>query len=294
MEHLKICPICNAELSGNAILKCTDYLITKEEFSLEKCPQCTVVITNPRPSLSEINKYYNSSEYISHTDSKRSLTDKLYQFAKRIMLNKKVKLIKSITKNKQIKVLDFGCGTGEFLVSCKKAGWNASGFEPNAVAKQKAEKKGINVLGEIPKEDSFDVITLWHVIEHIQDVNQVLNQLFNALKKDGILIIAVPEYKSYDAAYYKRFWAAYDVPRHLYHFNESSLIHCISAFKMKKIVRKPMIFDSFYISILSERNKKRFLPIALLSGFFIGAISNIKAMLFNYSYSSQIYVFEKK
>lgn len=274
-------------------LTCIDYTVSKRKFDLLFNEKLEMLETFPQPKIEDLSSYYKSSSYISHTDSNKSFTDKLYQIVKKHTLNKKVTLINSF-KTDQKNILDVGCGTGDFLVNCKKNGWNVTGLEPSNIAKTYAELKlGNNNksliysdLSEI-KSIKFDVITLWHVLEHVPNLENYISKLKLLLKPTGVLVVAVPNFKSYDANYYKEFWAAYDVPRHLWHFSKKSIQLLFSAVEMNVVKTHPMKFDSFYVSLLSEKHKRG--TTNFLKSFWIGLLSNLNALKTN-EYSSLIYI----
>lgn len=267
-----------------------DHHFSKEEFNIVKNPESGLLQTEPVPV--NLDDYYSSPDYISHTDSKRSFFEKLYSFVKSYSTSKKIRLIKKLNKEKGT-LLDVGAGTAGFLVTAKAKNWVVQGIEPNEKAIQLAENKGIKLLKSInslPHGTTFDVITLWHVLEHLPDVNVYINELKNRLKPNGHLIVAVPNHKSWDAKFYGSFWAGYDVPRHLWHFSRESIQLLFKKHGMAVIKTKPMLFDSLYVSLLSEKyktGKTRF-----FHGIFIGLISNIKAFASG-EYSSIIYIIKK-
>ena len=197
-----------------------DYSVSKETFELYHDEVLDMLITHPQPSLENLGKYYESEDYISHTDNKRSLFEKLYHFIKSIALKKKLNLINSQQSQKG-RLLDIGAGTGDFLLFAKNDGWQTIGVEPNDRAKSIAKNKGISFVEETTELESqtFDVITMWHVLEHVPDLDKQIKELKRLLKPTGTLIVAVPNFKSFDAKYYGKFWAAYDVPIHFWHFS---------------------------------------------------------------------------
>lgn len=271
-------------------LKTKDFLITGEEFSLLYDTEKEMLITSPQPAIDDLSKYYESDAYISHTDSKKGIISFLYQLVKKKALQKKLNLITSLN-NRRGSLLDIGSGTGDFLKQAKTNNWNISGVEPNESARKLAQEKGIYLKQSIEdfKEEKFDVITLWHVLEHLPNLEEAISKLEDLLNSGGTLIIAVPNYKSYDARYYKSNWAAYDVPRHLWHFSRKTMERLFSQ-KMNLIKTKPMIFDSFYVSLLSEKNKTG--KQNLIKAFFVGLKSNILAWNTK-EYSSLIYCYRK-
>lgn len=272
----------------NKFLVVTDYSVSKETFTLLYNKEYDLLKTHPFPELEILPKYYESEDYISHTDGKRTLFEKLYHFVKRRAIKKKVNLINSYHKQKGF-LLDVGCGTGDFLVEAQKQGWNTTGFEPSQTAKKLANSKNVATIDDLDKliPHSFDVITLWHVLEHVPDLEAYIKKLKKLLKKEGTLLVAVPNYKSYDAIYYKRHWAAFDVPRHLWHFSKKSIKRLFSDVDMNLDCVLPMWFDSFYVSMLSEKNKTG--KINFIKAFFIGLRSNCVG-LFKKEFSSHIYV----
>jgi len=250
------------------------------------------MFTNPRPDDSELGKYYKSENYISHTNTRKGLISKLYHLVRAYTLSRKVKLVSKYVSRGTI--LDYGCGTGMFLDACKKAGFDPIGVEPDSGARTLALNLGLKVFdakGSLPSDARFDVITLWHVLEHVSDLNDTIATLSSQLKDSGVVIIAVPNHKSWDASYYGSFWAAYDVPRHLYHFDQSSLESLMGRRSFQLLQILPMKFDSFYVSMLSE--KYRTGKVNYLKAFWIGLRSNIKAVKTS-EYSSLIYVFRKR
>ncbi|MDC6404219.1 class I SAM-dependent methyltransferase [Maribacter sp. PR66] len=266
-----------------------DYFNTQEEFHLEYITELDMLKTYPVPK--NLETYYDHPDYISHTDQNKKYIDKIYQFIKTYNLNKKVRLIKKLRTTEKT-ILDIGAGTGDFLKYAQKDGWQIHGVEPNHQARIKALTKEITLkesLADIP-EDKFDVITLWHVLEHIPDLESEIKNIQNKLKLNGYLVIAVPNYKSYDAKHYKQFWAAYDTPRHLWHFSKESIKRLFKPYKLKLVQTKPMLFDSFYVSLLSEKYKSG--NNNYLMAFLIGLISNIKGLL-SKEYSSHIYILKK-
>jgi len=285
------------QLSKNKVfLNCKDYTVSNERFDLVLDESLEMLITTPQPSLANLGKYYQSESYISHTDSKQSLFDKLYQFVKTITIKKKVKLLskESDVSSSEKTLLDVGCGTGDFLVACKNKQWKITGVEPNMKAKETAELKLketiVSDFSEI-KSQTFDCITMWHVLEHIPDLTNYIASLKKILKPKGTLFIAVPNYKSYDAQFYKEFWAAYDVPRHLWHFSKKSISLLFKKEKMKVVKQLPMKFDSYYVSLLSEKYKRgRSNPIR---AFWTGFRSNSLAK-HTKEYSSIIYVIKNE
>ena len=292
MIEIKKCPICDNN-KFLKFIKCIDHSVSKESFNLQKCESCNFVLTNPRPNNVDLNNYYKSDKYISHTNKKDGFFNKLYQFIRKIAIRKKLSLIKKYKKN--ITILDIGCGTGEFLYACKKRKWDVIGIEPSGLASKKAkENYDLQIVESISskklKNKNYNIITMWHVLEHVTEINETLLSIKKLLAEDGYLIIAVPNYKSYDASYYKEYWAAYDVPIHLWHFSEKTISTLLKKYNLSLIKKKGMIFDSFYVSLLSEEfkyGKKNFLKAAI-----VGLKSNFLALIGKKDYSSMIYIFK--
>lgn len=290
-------PYKNKE-SLKPFLTCIDHTVSRETFSLLLDPETDLLITFPRPKQEDLPSYYESEEYISHTDSKRTLMDKVYQLIKNYSLKRKLKLINKLAGNKG-RLLDIGCGTGDLLSVCEKDGWQISGTEPSKKARELAVQKIDSPecikedLTEFPDGDvgNFDIITMWHVLEHVPNLLEYIEKLKELLTQDGYLIVAVPNYKSYDATHYKEFWAAYDAPRHLWHFSEKSIRHIFGEHDFDLVKTLPLIFDSFYVSLLSEKYMTG--KSNLISGFLTGLTSNIKARHTG-EFSSKIYLLKKR
>ncbi|ODS85278.1 MAG: methyltransferase [Chryseobacterium sp. SCN 40-13] len=279
--------------SDNTIyIKVKDHSVSKEKFELLGDEELQLLKTSPQPSLEKLPSYYESDDYISHTDGKRSLFEKIYHFIKRKAIRDKVRLITSL-QNQKGSLLDIGAGTGDFLLEAKKQHWNTIGIEPSEKAKGIAIQKGIAFaenLASLP-DHSFDVITMWHVLEHVPDLENQIAVLKRLLKPNGTIIIAVPNFKSYDAKYYGAYWAAYDVPRHLWHFSKTAIEKLFRKQNIKLVKVLPMVFDSFYVSLLSEKYKNG--KMNFINGFWIGLQSNLKAKR-NSEYSSHIYILKNE
>jgi len=271
-------------------IKVTDHSVSQEEFVLEYNSDFELYKTSPIPE--NISKYYESDTYISHTDSKQSLLDKLYQIVKRGALKNKEKLVSGLTEVNNKSILDIGSGTGSFLEVLNKNGWHSIGIEPNEKARDLSrEKNAISVESSKEIQNyTFDVITMWHVLEHVEDLDHQFSEFKRLLNPEGSICIAVPNYKSYDAVFYKSFWAAYDVPRHIWHFSETAIQKISEGYGFDLVIKKPMWFDSFYVSLLSEKYKKG--KINYLTAFSVGLLSNLKAII-NGQFSSKIYILKR-
>ena len=269
-----------------------DYSVSKETFDLYYDETLDMLITHPQPSLENLGKYYESEDYISHTDNKRSLFEKLYHFIKSIALKNKLNLINSLQPQKG-RILDIGAGTGDFLSVAKNNGWETIGVEPSDRAKAIAKNKGVSFVEETSELEnhSFDVISMWHVLEHVPDLDKQIKELKRLLKPTGTLIIAVPNFKSFDAKHYGNFWAAYDVPIHFWHFSKTAIKLLFEKEEMKLEKILPMKFDSFYVSLLSEKYKSG--KMNFITAFFTGLKSNLRAKK-NFEYSSHIYILKNK
>ncbi|HEY4617874.1 MAG TPA: class I SAM-dependent methyltransferase [Flavobacterium sp.] len=269
-----------------------DHSVSKETFDLYHDETLDMLVTYPQPSLENLGKYYESVDYISHTDSKRSLFEKAYHFVKSIALKNKLNLINSLQPNKGW-ILDIGAGTGDFLSVAKQNGWQTIGVEPSEKAKAIALKKEVSFVEDTAELEnhSFDVITMWHVLEHVPNLDNQIKELKRLLKPNGSLIVAVPNFKSFDAKYYGAFWAAYDVPIHFWHFSKNAIQALFEKEGMQLEKVLPMKFDSFYVSLLSEKYKSG--KMNFVKAFFIGLRSNWKAKR-NFEYSSHIYVLKNK
>jgi 2-polyprenyl-3-methyl-5-hydroxy-6-metoxy-1,4-benzoquinol methylase len=289
MKNLKHCPICNSE-ENTLYLQCKDYTVTNEVFDIVQCSSCGFKFTNPRPNDEDLGKYYESEEYISHSRTNKGLIYRLYHIARNYTLSNKYNLVKNTSAKK---LLDIGCGTGEFLNFCQSKDMQVVGVEPSDKARDFAiSEYNLEIHKEDflqTSEDKFDAITMWHVLEHVPNLNKRLEEIHNLLNNNGYLYIAVPNCESCDAQLYRQYWAAYDVPRHLYHFTKKDIYNLADkhSFAVDKIL--PMKLDSFYVSMLSEKYKNG--KINYLSAFIIGLLSNIKAGKDNYS--SLIYVLKK-
>ncbi|HRG69390.1 MAG TPA: class I SAM-dependent methyltransferase [Saprospiraceae bacterium] len=294
MISIRSCPICNLEQFED-YLKIKDHSISGEYFKLLKCSSCQFILTSPRPDDEQLGKYYQSKEYISHSDTNIGIVNKIYRIIRNYTLKQKIELIKNL--NQQPNLIDIGSGAGYFLDACQKAGFNGFGIEPDettragSISKFNIQVFDESYLNQIP-ESSIDLISMWHVLEHVPALNQRLQEIYKILKPNAYLIIAVPNCSSFDSKHYKEYWAGYDVPRHLWHFTPNTIIKLLSQHSFMHIKTLPMYFDSYYVSMLSEKYKHNFL--GLIYGVAIGFLSNAKAFFSKKNrYSSQIYIFSK-
>jgi len=269
-------------------LKTKDYSVSGESFELHLDTEYELLKTFSVPN--NLDKYYQSEDYISHTDTKHSLFEKMYYLVKQYTLYRKEKLISSLSKEKG-NLLDIGAGTGDFLNYANQKKWKTTGIEPNKKAKELARKKGVFLVESTSQlaDNSFDIITLWHVLEHIPELENQLLELKRLCKPNGHIIVALPNYKSYDAKYYKEFWAGFDVPRHVWHFSKNAIEKLFSEKQMVLQKTYPMYFDSFYVSLLSEKYKNG--KMNFFKAIAIGLFSNINGVL-KKEFSSHIYVFQ--
>lgn len=268
-------------------LNVKDYSVSQETFELLHDEELDMLITHPQPSLEKLPSYYESVDYISHTDGNKSLFEKMYQFVKSIALKNKLKLINS--QSTKGRILDIGAGVGDFLSVAKNDGWQTIGIEPSEKAKAIAINKGVSFVENLSEleSNSFDVITMWHVLEHVPDLENQIKELKRLIKPSGTVIIAVPNFKSYDASHYRIFWAAYDIPIHLWHFSKTAIQKLFAKEKLELVKVLPMKFDSFYVSLLSEKYKTG--KMNFIKAFYVGLKSNWKGNQ-NSEYSSHIYI----
>jgi 2-polyprenyl-3-methyl-5-hydroxy-6-metoxy-1,4-benzoquinol methylase len=291
MRLVTNCPACQST-EWNPVFNVTDHSISHETFSLKRCNSCGIIATSPRPNDDQLGKYYESEKYISHSGSSSGLVNRLYLLARSRALHWKYQIINKLSDIKTI--LDFGCGTGEFLHHMKDQGWTVAGMEPNVQARSKAENLiGITIDSSIDDlHSTYNVITLWHVLEHIPDPNKTIEKLKSILTNNGSLVIAVPNYAAYDSYHYNQFWAGYDVPRHLWHFNQNAMVQLLRnhGFYVKQVI--PMKLDAYYVSMLSEKYKGTSGLMALLKGAWYGFHSNLGARKTG-EYSSLIYIATK-
>ena len=286
------CPWCGSE-NAQLHIELKDLFLTQEPFKILECKDCGLLYTTPRPNKDEIGKYYKSDEYYSHQENKEGFIPKVYEKVKSINLKNKYTI--ATEKTRKGKILDIGCGVGDFLHTMEQHGWEGTGVEPSEEAKAIAKKRIKAQLFSSEEQEnltigSFDVITMWHVLEHVDALRWQIQQLYRLCKPGGRIIIALPNYKSYDGQYYKAAWAAYDVPRHLNHFNEETIIKIFEESHLKHIKTKKLHWDAYYISYMSEKYLHHSLP--LLRGAIKGMISNCKARKSG-EWSSLVYVFER-
>jgi 2-polyprenyl-3-methyl-5-hydroxy-6-metoxy-1,4-benzoquinol methylase len=292
MEHLSHCPVCG-HTNFDFLQTCKDFVATGDDFDLRVCKNCSLVFTNPRPSAAGISKYYQSDRYVSHAGDKKnfSFIYTLYDWVRDFSISRKIALIRK--RHKSGRLMDLGCGLGYFLNGINKSGfYNAVGVDisNDAIAFVK-DKFGLDVAHENKldtfEKNSFDIITQWHVLEHVHDLENRMKQLKHLLAAKGTMYIAVPNCASWDAKYYGAFWDGYDVPRHLYHFNQHSFSSLMAKHGFMVIDTRPLLFDGPYISMRSEVHSNH--SFSFIRGLFIGGVSTLKA-LFNKNYSSLLFV----
>lgn len=287
------CPWCESEKT-QIHLWVKDEFLSNEEFEIHKCLHCGLLFTEPRPAKNKLQEYYKSEEYYSHQENKTGFIPRIYEKVKSINLKNKLRMATyGMGKGR---VLDIGCGVGDFLHVMENKDWETTGIEPSAdaiaIAKTRMNAQlfapeDIDKLGD----ESFDLITMWHVLEHVDDLKNEIAHLERLLKKGGRLVLALPNFKSYDANYYKEHWAAYDVPRHLNHFCRQSIDNVFKNSQLTLIKTDKLVWDAFYISYMSEQYIRH--SFALLRGIFRGWVSNLKARNSG-EWSSLVYIFEKK
>lgn len=293
--HISSCPVCNHS-DWEQHLKVKDHSISKEAFSLEKCRNCSFVITQDQPDQNSIGPYYASENYISHSDIQKGLVNRLYHGIRTYMLDKKRTWVEeNISDTTGKKLLDIGCGTGYFLSNMVENGWNGRGLEPDVNARKAAKEKFKLKVDDASKlfeiQEQFDAITMWHVLEHVHQLNDYFEQFKKLLKPNGLLLIAVPNYTSKDAQQYKDYWAAYDVPRHLWHFSPASMKILMDKHGFTITKKYGMVFDPFYVAMLSEKYKGR--GFSMFRGGLSGILSNIRASKNVDKSSSVVYIAKK-
>lgn len=291
------CPVCGSS-DIEKVFDCIDHFSSRELFPICECRICGFRFTNHFPSEDVIGKYYDSPDYISHTDSTKGFTNRMYHLFRKYMLKRKVNLVASFVKKKNASLLDIGCGTGYFLNAAKERGFKVAGIEKDDRARERAitrfdldvkEETGFFAL----EQASFDVVTLWHVLEHLEKLNESIEKMADILTPDGTMVIALPNHQSFDAKWYKEKWAAYDTPRHLWHFTPHTLERLLAKHNLSVVKKYRMPLDAYYVALLSEQYRGSTVWIKYMRAFLIGTTGFLLS-LFNLKQSSSVIYIVKK
>lgn len=294
MVHFNNCPVCGSS-QISFCFHCTDNSISKQEFALWECKECAVRFTREAPGQDEIGPYYQSEAYVSHTNSQKGIINRIYHVVRKITMQNKRRLVNKVSGKLKGKLLDIGAGTGMFLKTMQDAGWEVLGLEPDEDTRNRAseihqvELQPVESLFILPQK--YDVVTMWHVLEHVHQLHEYIKKIETLIAEGGHFMIAVPNYTSFDGYFYGKDWAAYDVPRHLYHFSPASMNKLLAMHGFKVITCKPMWFDSFYVSMLTEKYKRS--SLGVIRAMFTAFYSNLKALFNPEKCSSVIYIAEK-
>jgi len=284
------CPVCRSK-SFNPVFEATDHVVSGDSFGIVECGDCHVRLTRPIPDEKEILPYYDTDDYVSHSETTRGFINRLYTVVRKAMIIRKRKLAQSLGPGGSGRLLEIGCGAGAFLNEMYRSGWEVLGIEPNRRVRDTIiERYGLAVISPEEwfkqPESSYDVIALWHVLEHLHDLDDYLCRISTSLEDDGVLIVAAPNYCSYDAGYYQSSWAAYDVPRHLYHFTCESMSDLLKRYGLTVTAIRRLPLDAFYVSMLSEKYQEGFTA----RGLWIGLMSCLQALINVKRSSSIIYI----
>lgn len=294
MKNIPACPVCNsADFELNLV--CKDHTVSHDSFKIQECSTCGFRFTNPIPEEIDLSNYYESEDYISHSNTSKDLISKIYQIARKGAIKNKFNLVRERVDGSSW--LDIGSGTGDYMSYCFHNGLNIKGIEPSDKARTYGvEEFGLEIYPENKlnefRDESFDAITMWHVLEHVYHLQNRVKKIVSLLRPNGAAFIAVPNCNSLDAEKYKEYWAAYDVPRHLYHFRQEQMKRLWESNGGEVIEVLPMKLDAYYVSLLSEKYKGSgalAYPKALISGLK----SNLAAKKSG-EWSSLIYVIGKK
>jgi ubiquinone/menaquinone biosynthesis C-methylase UbiE len=256
MLYLPACPLCQGN-KFTAFISCKDHAVSHETFQLEQCEKCGFLLTNPQPDEKELPRYYQSKAYISHSNKSLNLVDRLYKISRNFTLKWKYQLVRKHSLYEPMSVLDYGCGTGAFLQECQKHELQITGVEPSGVARSAAKQNTNTEIFETLTQvkQNVDILTLWHVLEHVADLHGTLEALKTRLNENGTMFIAVPNHQSPDAQQYREHWAGYDVPRHLWHFSRETMERLLTSHHLNLVNVVPMQLDAYYVSLLSEKYK---------------------------------------
>ena len=293
--NIQNCPACGSS-NHNKVLTAKDCLVSGELFDIMECKDCYLCFTSPIPAENEIGNYYETDDYISHTGKGNSVINQIYRIVQYFTLQTKKKKVINFSQMRSGSILDIGCGVGKFLTTMKQSGWGIDGVEINEAARKIAENNTSSVIMNqadfFDSNQKYDVITLWHSLEHLYDLSKYLNKISTSLNTNGIILIAVPNYQSFDADYFEQDWAAYDVPRHLYHFSMKAINKLMEKYNFKLLHSKQLPFDSFYVSLLSEISVRE--NHNIINALFVGWKSYWQGQKDEEKGSSILYVFKKK
>ncbi len=293
--HLQNCPVCNGT-QFQPYLQLKDYSISKEDFTLMECKDCGFVFTHNFPDEKSIAPYYKSEDYISHSDTRKGLVNRIYHVVRAVMLQKKAQMVEVYSSKRKGRLLDIGTGLAYFPEFMKSRGWQVEGIEQDADARQAASKRFDFVVNDVPallemKGRDFEVISMWHVLEHVHHLDVYMKTIWENLADDGLFVVAIPNPDSPDAAHYKQYWAAYDVPRHLWHWKPQVFKTFAQKHGFEVVATKPMPMDAFYVSMLSEKYKQA--SLSFIKGIFWGKMTWWKSLNQPQKSSSVIYFMKK-
>jgi 2-polyprenyl-3-methyl-5-hydroxy-6-metoxy-1,4-benzoquinol methylase len=287
------CLICGSG-QNTPCLTVPDRFNPKEKFQLVKCNGCGFVFLSPRPDEESIGAYYQSEAYQPHQEKASSFNEKIYRWVRNRNVRYKRRIIERIVEKGNL--LDYGCGTGEFLLEMQQAGWQTIGYEPAEKAAKIAREYGLQMIQNLSEiKSKLNVITMWHVLEHVHQANELLEKIHQVLDPEGMLIIAVPNRLSFEAQMYRSNWVAWDAPRHLYHFTPADMARLLDKHSFQIVDHKMLYFDPWYNALLSaslETSGKNgpIKIVALFKALLFGKLSMFFGMLDKKRASSVIYL----